>query len=715
MNLRLFISFALAAALPFCSCTRAETEFSRDANSEKVDKPDEPTPPVVDPDPDYTPTEEDKKVNLQLFEIVNLDYPGLETVKSEYEQKHYALAAQALVEYYRNRQVVNAEIDVDDTWISPEQQRIADQALEYRFCVKEATWYESVNGSQYTYYSFDDGTGKINWNFEAPGAGTEFYQKHWHQWFRFLGYALNNTGDSKYFNAWKEVYSDWLENFPCPESANAYGNRSWHQLSVATRITNQLNILPYFLKSDEFTGDWLSTVLVEFYKSVEFSRKNPYKVSTSNIRFAQEVAEAKAGILMPVFKVASEWLSEGASAVSNQLTMQFNADGTHNELALNYQLGVIDNFRNIYQNASANNQLGAFSSEFLERLHNACRLVMDYVWPDYTWEWMNDTFEQTKNVLLRNILGYSELFPDDEDLLYMGTEGAKGTKPSATLRSYPDGGYYFLRNGWDVNSTMLIYSNNYCESESTHCHQDNGTISLWSKGRNFLPDPGVYSYGGTAETNAMKNELRKTCSHNTLTKNLETISQSSIKGRCLLTKSGDDYDVVVAENRSYNDLTHRRAVFMVNKSFYVVVDEAYGTAAGTPVNLSFHLCADVKGGKGADIVSVDDGGQEYYGAHTTFSDGNNMLLRTFAETMTGYKAENGISKYSPKLNTAIDRKFYRVTVSKPTAEDVVRFITVVYPSADASVDASFKSDWSDKSCSLSVSVNGTSYDLGYDL
>lgn len=92
-----------------------------------------------------------------------------------------------------------------------------------------------------------------------------------------------------------------------------------------------------------------------------------------------------------------------------------------------------------------------------------------------------------------------------------------------------------------------------------------------------------------------------------------------------------------------------------------------------------------------------------------------MLLRTFAETMTGYKAENGISKYSPKLNTAIDRKFYRVTVSKPTAEDVVRFITVVYPSADASVDASFKSDWSDKSCSLSVSVNGTSYDLGYDL
>ena len=133
------------------------------------------------------------------------------------------------------------------------------------------------------------------------------------------------------------------------------------------------------------------------------------------------------------------------------------------------------------------------------------------------------------------------------------------------------------------------------------------------------------------------------------------------------------------------------------------------------MNLSFHLCADVKGGKGADIVSVDDGGQEYYGAHTTFSDGNNMLLRTFAETMTGYKAENGISKYSPKLNTAIDRKFYRVTVSKPTAEDVVRFITVVYPSADASVDASFKSDWSDKSCSLSVSVNGTSYDLGYDL
>ncbi|MDE6870840.1 MAG: heparinase II/III family protein [Bacteroidales bacterium] len=714
MDMRFLIFIAAMAMLPLCSCMRAETEFSRDANSEKVDKGEEgPSGPEFPEDPELT--EEDRKVNLELFEIINLDYPGLETVKSEYGQKHYALAAQALVEYYRNRQVVNTEIDLDDTGISAEYKRIADQALEYRFCVKEATWYESVMGLQYTYYSFDDGNGGIDWAFEAPGAGTEFYQKHWHVWFKHLAYALNSTGDDRYFDSWKEVYSDWLENFPCPESASAYGNRSWHQLSVASRISSQLNIIPYFLKSEKFTGDWLSTVLVEFYKSVEFSRANLYKTETSNIRFAQEVAEAKAGIMMPEFKAAAEWLSEGASAVSRQLMTQFNPDGTHNELALNYHLGVIDNFRTTYENARANDRLDAFSPEFLAYLHNACRLVMDYIWPDYTWEWMNDTFEQTKSVLLRNMRAYSIMFPEDEELKYMGTDGAEGTKPSATLRPYPDGGYYFLRNGWDVQSTMMIYSNNYCETGSTHCQPDNGTISLWSRGRNFLPDPGVYSYGGTAETDAMKAELRKTCSHNTLTKSLTDISSKNIRGKCLLSRNGDGYDVVVAENPSYSDLTHRRAVFMVAGKFYVIVDEAYGSAAGVPVNVSFHLCSDLTGGKGADVVTIDDGGADFYGAYTSFPDGNNMLLRTFSETTSGYKAENGISRYSPKLNTAYERKFYRVTANKAAASDVVRFITVIYPETGKAVSAEFKAPYSENSCSLQVSVNGSTYNLSYNL
>ena len=59
--------------------------------------------------------------------------------------------------------------------------------------------------------------------------------------------------------------------------------------------------------------------------------------------------------------------------------------------------------------------------------------MMTVIWPDYTWECFNDTFAQTKNVLLRNMRNYSQMFPDDAELKWMGSDGAQGTKPTSTV------------------------------------------------------------------------------------------------------------------------------------------------------------------------------------------------------------------------------------------------------------------------------------------
>ena len=679
--------------------------------SDKVNKPN--TNPA---DPGYQLTEEDKKINLEMFEIINLDYPGLQTVKDEYSKKHYANAADALLKYFRERKnVTNPELNLTSDVLTNEQYRIADQAIEHRFAVKNSSWYESVNGSAYTYWDFDDAKGKINWEFEAPGAGSEFYQKHWHAWFTLQGRAFNITKDEKYFDSWKEVYSDWLKTYPCPENSSAYGNRSWYQLSVATRIANQLDLFEYFKHSTHFTGEWLSTFLVEFHKAVVFSRKNPYYTETSNIRFAQQTAQAQAGILFPEFKEADAWLRESGVDFANQINDTFYNDGVYYELAFNYQLGVMDNYRSTYVLATANNRLDAFSSDLKMKLKNATRFMMTIIWPDYTWECFNDTFAQTKNVLLRNMRNYSQMFPEDAELKWMGTEGAEGTKPTSTVISFPDGGYHVLRNGWDTGSTMLILKNNWNPTNAWHANMDNGTIALWSKGRSFMPDAGVYTYGGENGLDNIRSEYQKTCNHSTLTMNLANIPENYSKGKTLLTQSQAKADVVVTENQSYADLTHRRAVYMVDKTFYVIVDEAYGAAAGKTLNLSFHLCEDTKGGKGADVVKIDSSSSYAYGAHTEFADGNNMMFKTFSETTEGYKAENGLSNYSTKLDTQSSRKYYRVNVTKKSASDVVRFITVIHPSKDATIDAEFKAAYNAKSSSVKVTVNGTAYDLSYSL
>lgn len=658
-----------------------------------------------------TKPEDDDSINAEVFGLLDLDYPGLEQVRTEHAAGNYGAAAAALVDYFKSRtSVVNPEVDPDNVVMYTEDKRIAEQALEHRFCVRRGSWYESVDGTQYTYWDFDDESGNIDWSFDMPEAGQEAYQKHWHQWFKYLAWAQIYFDDDKYFDSWKEVYSDWLETYPCPGvsgSSNAYDNRSWHQLSVATRISNQLDIFPYFIRSSHFTGSWMSTFLVEFHKAVEFCRAKPYHEATSNIRFAQQTAEAKAAILFPEFKASSSWLSTAAPQISDQFSMQFYSDGVHTEMAPNYQLGVMDNFRAIYQTAKANSRLSDFDSEYTDKMKKACLFLANYLWPDYTWEWFNDTFQQTKGVLLNNIKRYSEMFPEENLLKYLASERTSGTVPTESLISFPVGGYHILRSGWDGEESMFILKNNYNPENEWHCHMDNGTFALWSKGRNFLPDAGVYTYGGTDELDALRDAHIATASHNTLTKNLQNIPDDYSRGECLLTRSSASEDLVVTQNASYPDLTHRRAVYMLDKEFYVIVDEAFGDAASCDVNLSFHLCDGT-------IVTDDYSSSCAYGVHTAFQDGNDMLLRTFSETASGFIGETGTSSCSYMMNEAYDRTYYRVTVDKEN-NIATRFITVIYPARSADISASFTSSFDSKSSAAKVTVNGKEYTLSYTL
>ncbi len=42
-------------------------------------------------------------VNSKIFDVINLDYPGLEKVKEYYEAGEHYYAANELLKYYRNR------------------------------------------------------------------------------------------------------------------------------------------------------------------------------------------------------------------------------------------------------------------------------------------------------------------------------------------------------------------------------------------------------------------------------------------------------------------------------------------------------------------------------------------------------------------------------------------------------------------------------------
>lgn len=99
-------------------------------------------------------------------------------------------------------------------------------------------------------------------------------------------------------------------------------------------------------------------------------------------------------------------------------------------------------------------------------------------------------------------------------------------------------------------------------------------------------------------------------------------------------------------------------MWFVDHKFFVILDEGYGTAEGT-VNLNFHLLP----GMTPSEVVVDAAEN---GAHTAFADGNNLLVRTFANKAVTTTARTGY--VSLVLDVTTERPSYQVDLAKSAGD-----------------------------------------------
>ena len=676
-------------------------------------------------------------VEPKLFDIINLDYPGLEKVKSFYEAGEHYYAAHALLEYYRNRtNVTNPNINLINPTISVKDQRIADQALEYRFYVRG--FYESIDENKVeTYYSFfDNNTKKIDWTaHQDTETDQEFrYQRHRHQWMLPQAKAYRISKDEKYIQSWIETYSDWLATYPYepgtqfPPAGGSENDKDyeWKGLQVAERVLSQIDIMAYFIHSPNFTPEWLSTFLTAFEKEVECMRLNYYQ--EGNILLTQAQAVATAGILMPEFKNAEQWTNEGLQKVGVQLDEQFNNDGVQFELDLSYHIGAVSDFRSIYLLTQANDKMSLLPGNFTDKLKAATEVVMNTIYPDYSLDNFNDTRSSSyaKSTLLNRLKEYVAMYPNDQELLWMATERKSGKEPTHLTQSYDNSGYYILRNGWKKESTMMILKkHNYKE---WHSQPDNNTFGLYHNGRNFFPDAGVYAYSGNDRT-----KFAATVNHNTLTvmsKSIGGEQGGKVEGKLLKLETKNNTDVLVTENPSFDNATHRRTVFFVDKKFFVIVDEGYGkNAKSLKTNLNFHILDDEET---PSVFEPHTTEQPYCQAYTNFADNKNMLARTFAETKI-QESKSLSSSQATDISNAMGtisglRLGYQITVNQPASKDDVtmaaRYISVIYPFGTEEdrkaldIDAQFTDNedgtagiFHPEGVSIQVAVNGTKYTL----
>lgn len=618
-----------------------------------------------------------------LLQRLDLTKPGLEKVKTAANDPD--LATKELLNYYRERTSVKHPVDRTlkksylGNYANAGTMETADNAMKHIFLGQPA---------YPPYFCGDD----IDWGYHPPIS--DYYQwvvqlNRMYFW-TSMAQAYWHTGDEKYAKEWVSQLCDWVKKVP-RDKEHDY---AWLSLNAGIRGYQWSYLFMYFLDSPAFTPEFLVTFLNSCHQHADYLMGT--YTAKSNWALMEAEGMAFIAILFPEFKDAEKWKTTAADRLNMEIDNQVYSDGHQRELAMGYHLGCINWFCRTLDLAVMNGMNDLFPESYQKKIELMCEVPMKLGLPDGSNTQFGDSWKGNPGANW-GILKQWATRCNRPDFLYVATEGAEGEKPGETAFAYKESGLYSMRSGWNKDAICFIMK---CGPDGGwHCEPDNGTFELYAGGRHLMPDGSGYIYNAEPENRAW---FRQTKVHQTITLNGEN---SLYAPKHLLWQTGENLDVLVVENESYPNLTHRRAVFFVDKSCFVIVDEVYGEGAGD-VDLHFQFApGDIKFDNQKMI------------AQTSFNDGWNVLVQNVLPKEVKMEEEEG--QISFVYAQKEPRPAFRYRVPKKVDETGIRFVTIVVPFSNKAPEIKAEIMGNPEICSnkvdLKISVNGIYKQIGYNL
>lgn len=593
---------------------------------------------------DITPTTDREDAIKTLISRLDLNRPEIRQLNLSPEKPQES--AKALLTYFRKRTSVKHPVDraeiasAKGMTASEKDLKMADDAVKHIFVGQPA---------YPPHFCGED----IDWN-SRPVADMEWvWQLNRMYFWDAMARTYWHTGDETYARAWCEQIIDWTRKNPNDEAHK----HAWRSIEAGIRGYRWTALFQYFLDAPSFTPEVLVAFMNSCYDHAEYLMT---KYSTnSNWGLMEAEGMAFIAINFPEFSRSEAWSSEAFRRFNTEIDKQVYPDGHQRELAMGYHIGCINWFLRTWELAEMNNYEGAFSPSYLDRIEKMCEVPMKLGLPNGTNAQFGDAWRGEPGQYRDRFADWAEMF-EREDFTYMATGGASGKEPDATAFSLPESGLYSMRSSWKEDAVCMVLK---CgPNGGGHCQPDNGTFVLYAGGRNLMPDGGSYIYSGDPENRAW---FRQTSVHQTLTLNGEN---SQYAPKLLQWKPGEKLDILVVENESYENLTHRRAVFFVDKRYFVIVDEAFGDGAGE-VDIHFQLAP-------GEAV-IDD---KSLAVTSGFEDGWNVLVQSRDQPGMTLTEEEGQVSFVYTIKEP--RPAFRYRLNKNQEQKEVRFITLVAPYAD---------------------------------
>jgi Heparinase II/III-like protein/Heparinase II/III N-terminus len=398
-----------------------------------------------------------------------------------------------------------------------------------------------------------------------------------------LAHAFAETGDPGFLRAWEQLVASWIRRVPV----------GWDSSDVAARrVQNWLYAWQRFAEAPAFDG--LAPGLEEdLVRSVgeqsAFIRGN--LTPARNHRTFELYTLFLVALALPGTDPGGRRLREAMRLLHENLLEDVFEDGVHCECSTHYHLLALRSFLGARENAR---RAGLrFPDGFDERLARACSFGLHCHRPDGQIPALSDS----------DTGSYAELLELAPSLV----------GPRRRYASFPDGGYFFQRSGWDASARFLVFDCGRLGAGG-HGHYDLLSIEASAGGRPLLVDPGRFTYAEGSPN--WRRWFKGTAAHNTVC--VDGLDQTPYrrrkpkgpvaKGLFLERLSAPGLDVLRGQATSpcYDAVHTRRVVFVADE--YWLLEDRLRAAERHRYDLRFHLAPEAEGavelehGGGAAIV-----------------------------------------------------------------------------------------------------------------
>lgn len=462
---------------------------------------------------------------------------------------------------------------------------------------------------------------------DNPGDPKNVHELNRHQHLPRLALACWLTGRRELGHHALEQMEHWLDHNPPGMGVN------WAcSLEVGLRALSWMWTLLPLARAGALEDAPVDRLVGGLRAHLEHVARYPSVYSSPNTHLLGEaLALFAGGVLLAEMHRADEWLDAGIRHLVREADRQILADGMHAELSTYYHCYTLDFYlqalaladRNgIELPASLRDRVGALATVVrdLTRVDGTLPLLGDddggraLALHGRHYGSYRDGLATAAVLLERPDLAHAAGGPSPESIWLLGPAAAtrldelaqaagvgagesEGRSPSPA----GPGGYHVQRAG----AARLVFDcGDLGRLGGGHGHADALAVTLHTGGVEMLADPGTSLYNLAPE---WRDHFRSTAAHNTVT--VDDLSQAEpgdvfrwstrLQARLLAAHDWPGLELLEGEHRGYlrleRPLTHRRIVLLVDRSYWLVVDDLRG-AGSHRYELGYQLAPETDAG-----------------------------------------------------------------------------------------------------------------------